>query len=304
MNVADKNNNETYFDKTRMSLGDHLMELRSRVIKCIFGVVIASGICLFFTRNILGYIATPLFVVLEGAGHAPQLITTTLQGPFVIYIKVALFSGIFLSSPWIFYQLWKFVAAGFYPKERHWVHVFMPFSAMLFVVGSLFFMIIVAPLSFNFFIGLGNKLSAQQVSENSGYRKFIKTILSQEDEVNTEEGDNIAPQGEQPPPPTTSRPMAKPFLTLSEYVSLVTVLSVTFGAAFQMPLVVFLLGRLGLIKIQTLLAVRKYVLFGIVILSALITPPDVISQLALSGPMYVLYELGILLLKVWPKRKG
>ncbi len=88
------------------------------------------------------------------------------------------------------------------------------------------------------------------------------------------------------------RPLVKPWFTLQSYVSLVMVLALAFGVAFQMPLVVFFLGRLGLVKIHVFRHVRKYVLLGIVVFSAMITPPDVISQVAMSVPMYLLYELG------------
>ena len=91
-------------------------------------------------------------------------------------------------------------------------------------------------------------------------------------------------------------------ITLSSYISLTITLALAFGLAFQMPLAVFLLGRLGMVELATFCAVRKYVLFGIFIAAALLTPPDIISQIALGVPMYILYELGILLLRIWPRK--
>ena len=99
------------------------------------------------------------------------------------------------------------------------------------------------------------------------------------------------------------KPLVKPTFAIQKYISLVIVLALAFGLSFQMPLAVFLLGQLSLVKIEVFRSIRKYMLFGIVIFSAMITPPDVISQLLMSLPMYLLYELGILMLWVWPKRK-
>ena len=303
MDQHDKKNNDSYFDRTRMSFGDHLMELRARLIKSIYGLAIAATICLFFTRYILAFVATPLFVALEASGHDPQLIATTVQGPFVTYIKAGLFSGIFVASPWIFYQLWGFVATGLYPHERRYVNIFMPFSAVLFVLGGLFFIVVVAPISCNFFIIFSNKLSTSDFLQDSSYRNFVTRILvsSGAEPVGQLPGP-VVDGAEQGPGAGVSAPLARPLYNLTDYISLVTVLAIVFGLAFQMPLVVFFLGRLGLVEVRTFQSMRKYVLFGIFVVSALLTPPDVISQVALSLPMYVLYELGIVLLRVWPKR--
>ncbi|MCK5270016.1 MAG: twin-arginine translocase subunit TatC, partial [Sedimentisphaerales bacterium] len=107
----------------------------------------------------------------------------------------------------------------------------------------------------------------------------------------------------QSPDETPSGSMVKPWITLKHYISFVIWLTLVFGLAFQMPLVVFMLGQLGLVGLDTLKSTRKYVLFAIIIASAVITPPDVISQIMLSIPMYALYEVGIILVQLWPKRK-
>ena len=100
-----------------------------------------------------------------------------------------------------------------------------------------------------------------------------------------------------------SKPLIKPWFTLNQYINLVMLLGLAFGIGFQMPLAVFFLGRVGFVQITTLKSVRKYVFFGIIIGAALITPPDVISQVLLGVPMYVLYEFGILMIWLWPRKK-
>jgi len=311
-----KKKDEDFFDKTRMSFGDHLMELRSRMIKSICGFLVAFIVCMCFAKHILGFITVPLMVALEASGHEQQLVTTSLQAPFMMWIKISLFGGLFLGSPWIFYQLWGFVSAGLYPSERRYVNVFVPFAAALFIMGGMFFIVIVAPISFNFFITFNNKLTAPAFSEKSSYHKFVSKILIKDDKVADSTGPDHFSDGDEDKSPVStdtntdadkesgSNPLAKPLLTLTEYVSLVIVLSLAFGVAFQMPLAVFLLGRLSIIKLESFKTTRKYVLLGIVILAAIMTPgPDVVLQVLLAIPMYILYELGIVMLTFWPKRQ-
>jgi sec-independent protein translocase protein TatC len=308
MNTA--NRNKKSIDDTRMSFGDHLMELRSRMIKSIYGLLTGFILCLFIGKHILAFIAAPLLMALDASGLEPQLYAVSVPEGFLVYVKVSMFSGIFISSPWIFYQLWGFVAAGLYPHERRYVNVFMPFSASLFVLGGIFFMLVVAPISFNFFITFCNKWSMPADSYNNAiYRRLIPA--AQEDGSADSPAGQISPDkdagptadGKETGSPPQARPLIKPWFTLQSYVSLVIVLALAFGAAFQMPLAVFFLGRLGLVKVKVFRDIRKYVLLGIVIFAALVTPPDVFSQIALSIPMYFLYELGILLLRFWPAKK-
>ncbi len=167
---------------------------------------------------------------------------------FVSYIKIALITGLILSSPWVFYQLWMFVAAGLYPHEKRYVHLAAPFSAMLFIAGSLFFLLVVAPLSLKFLV------------------RFNERMLD-----------------------------VRSQFTFQHYISFVSHLMLVFGLAFQTPTAIFFLNRTGLVSVQALNRSRKFVLLAIFIVAAMATPPDVISQVTLAIPLYVLFELGILL---------
>jgi len=305
-----------------MSLGDHLEELRARLILAIMGLVIGSVVALVFGTHILRFIERPyttamreriqktempqrqsemvLFVSmlftsltdrLDSDPNAPAIDpdrveflrevsidavnawTEQMHGAaegqdlprdarlkvlgvpeaFTAYMKIALISGLILTCPWVFYQLWMFVAAGLYTHERQYVRKAVPFSAILFVAGALFFLFVVAPLSLRFFLLFGDIVG---VAAN---------------------------------------------WTLDKYISFVTVLMLVFGLAFQTPIAIFILVRTGLVDLKTLRRVRKYVLLGCVALSAVVTPPDVISQVSLAVPLYALYELGMLL--AWLRRK-
>jgi len=298
---------EDIFENTRMSFGDHLLELRSCIISSLYGIVAGFVACLIFGKYILGLISLPLMVALKKAGNDPQLYVQAAPESFMTYLKVSFFCGLFLSSPWTFRKMWGFIAAGLYPNEKRFMNIFAPFSATLFVLGGIFFILVVAPISLNFFITFSQKWQTPVYSDNVVFRsvyKIASKIVKYEEPPEESPGTDKEAAGKSKTSDIKlNKQMIKPLFTLQKYVSLVAWLAVVFGLAFQMPLVVLILGRIGLVGLETLKSIRKYMLFGIVVTSALITPPDVVSQIALSIPMYILYEFGILLLRFWPKHK-
>jgi len=240
-----------------MSLGDHLEELRMRILFALGGLLVAVIICLipFFFNYIKSFIYYPLDKLPDP--NQVELIAIAPADPFIVYMKIATIAGLIIASPWIFYQLWMFVSAGLYPHERRYVHIAIPFSTTLFATGALFFLFVVAPISLRFFVGFG---------------KFIG--------VNAK-------------------------WTLEKYISFVTMLMLVFGVCFQTPIAIFVLNRTGLVSIQALHRSRKYVLLAAFIVAAVATPgPDVISQVTLAIPMYLLFELGILLSYFVGRRKA
>ena len=252
-----------------MSLGDHLEELRLRLLLALAGLALAFIICLVFGKYIITFVKVPYTTAMTKAadptaGEDADLTTgedaplTTLAPAEVIisYMKICLISGLLLSSPWVFYQIWMFVAAGLYPNEKRYVHLAVPFSAALFVTGALFFLFIVAPLCLRFFIKATDILGL---------------------------GRNW---------------------TFQKYVSFIAHLMLVFGIAFQTPTAIFFLNRTGIVSLKSLSRSRKYVLLVIVIVAAMATPPDVVSQIALAVPLYVLFELGIVLSYIANRRKS
>ena len=136
---------------TEMSLGDHLEELRLRVILAILGIAAGLTICMFFSGFFLSLLARPYFQIQQQTGAPAMLQAITLSEKFMVYMKTALLFGIVFSSPWVFYQLWKFISAGLYPHERRLVYVIAPVCALLFIAGAMLFLLIIAPIMIKFF---------------------------------------------------------------------------------------------------------------------------------------------------------
>ena len=235
-----------------MSVGDHLEELRKRVIYALLGVAVCTVAGLIFGGKIINFIELPYTAVM---GKDSQLQTLAPAEGLTSYFKITLISGLILSSPWVFYHLWMFVAAGLYPHEKRYVNVAAPFTAVLFICGAVFFLLVVAPLALQFLVKINKHLGL------SSHWTFLY------------------------------------------YIAFVTNLMLIFGIAFQTPVVIFFLNRTGIVNLTTLCKSRKYVLLIIVIVSAMATPPDVISQIALAIPLYLLFELGILLSYLAARRK-
>jgi sec-independent protein translocase protein TatC len=231
-----------------MSLGDHLEELRRRLIYALAGLGVGMGLCMIFGMKLVKFLLGPYNRLVP----ADPLNFLGIPDAFVIYMKVSLIAGLILSSPWVFYQLWMFISAGLYKNEQRYVKVSIPFSAALFIAGALFFFFVVAPISLRFFLKFGELLGGEQA------------------------------------------------WTFNKYVSFITVLMLVFGLGFQTPLAIFILQRTGIVSIAALRRARKYVFLAMFIIAAIATPPDVISQITLALPLYLLYEVGIVLCRFVP----
>jgi sec-independent protein translocase protein TatC len=154
-----------------MSLGDHLEELRSRLILALLGLTVGAVICLVFCSKIIAFMEAPYIGVM---GEEARLQTLAPADGIISYIKIALISGLILSSPWVFYQIWMFVAAGLYPHEKRYVHLATPFSATLFVTGALFFVLVVAPLTLRFLVKFNQRVLG--VSSNFTFANYISFV--------------------------------------------------------------------------------------------------------------------------------
>ncbi|HPS56204.1 MAG TPA: twin-arginine translocase subunit TatC [Sedimentisphaerales bacterium] len=239
--------------RSTMSLGDHLEDLRRRLLFAIVDLVIATALCLLFGQKIIAFIEIPFTDVV---GNESNLQSLAPSDVFASYMKITLVAGLIISSPWVFYHLWMFVAAGLYPRERRYVTMAVPFSAALFVAGALFFMFVVAPMALQFFMKF-----------NSYFR--VDTAW-----------------------------------TFQNYISFVTIMMLVFGLSFQTPIAIFILTRIGLVSVEYLKKIRKYVFLAAFIIGAVVTPgPDVISQIALAIPLYGLFELGLFLSYIADRKK-
>ena len=196
------------------------------------------------------------------------LILIKLQEGFFVAISISLMGGLMLSFPVISYQMWRFVAPGLYRSEKG---AFLPFllaSPFMFFLGATFAFYVVTPLAFDFFLGF----------QQSG------SILSEEMTENATAG--IAFQG-----------------SAQEYLSLTIKFIVAFGMCFQLPVLLTLMGKAGLVSAVGLGNVRKYAVVAILVLAALVTPPDVITQVILFVVVYGLYEVSIFLVSRVEKKR-
>ncbi len=240
---------------------EHLAELRQRLIYCFFAFIIGMIICFTVWNPIFDFLTHPLCSAMALRGHSDcGLILIKLQEGFFVAISISLLGGLVLSFPLIGFQMWRFVAPGLYKTEKN---AFLPFiiaSPFMFFLGAAFAYYVVTPLAFDFFLGF------QQTG----------SVLNEENVDNAAAG--IAFQG-----------------SAQEYLSLTIKFIVAFGMCFQLPVLLTLMGKAGLVSAEGLGNVRKYAVVAILVLAALVTPPDVITQVILFVVVYGLYEVSIFL---------
>ncbi len=251
-------------DDSSAPLIEHLAELRNRLIHSIVAFIIAMVICFTVWNPIFNFLTHPLCTALAERGHADcGLILIRLQEGFFVAISISLMGGLMLSFPYIAFQMWRFVAPGLYKNEKG---AFLPFllaSPFMFFLGAAFAFYVVTPLAFDFFLGFQQPGAIFTEGAPTG---------------NAVAG--IAFQG-----------------SAQEYLSLTIKFIVAFGLCFQLPVLLTLLGKAGLVSSEGLGNVRKYAVVAILILAALVTPPDVITQVILFVVVYGLYEVSILLVR-------
>jgi sec-independent protein translocase protein TatC len=299
-------------DSYRMTMGEHLEELRRRLMYGLIGMGIAAAFCFAFGERVMGIFIQPLITELQKHSLNTQLIYTELGDGFMVYVKVSLICAAAISAPWMLYQIWQFVAAGLYPRERKYITKYIPLSIGLLISGLLFVYFIILPWTIAFFLVFNDGVTLPQQNVH-----HIATHMPTA-------GLPIAPllDGDPPSPapgqfwfnqtegrlkifidkddirmiPFGAANLLTPQISLPEYIDLVLMTALTFGLCFQLPLVVLTLTRIGIVPIATLRSVRRYVYFGLAVLAATMTPGDVITaMLALMAPLIGLYELGILL---------
>lgn len=240
-----------------MSLGDHLEELRARLILALLGIVVGLILSFFVGGYFLKLLLVPFQNAMLAAEYEPQMLAIKVAEKFIVYLKASLVLALLITSPWVFYQIWAFISAGLYKHERRYVRAVSPISAALFIAGTLFFLFIVAPLALQFFVRF-----------SIGGVDWIE----------------YKPQ-------------------LSEYVNFILVLSLVFGLAFQSPIAIVFAERMGLVTIDMLAKNRKIIILALFIIAAVATPPDVISQILLAIPLYILYESSIVVCRIWRRKR-
>ena len=324
-----------------MSFGEHLEELRSRLILLLLGAVVGLIVCFVFRGRIMGWLVAPLDVALASQGQPRQLVALQPAEPFIVVFKMCFICGLILSAPWGLWQIWAFVSAGLYQHERQFVRRIAPASIGLFFLGVVFLFYVVLPVVLNFLISIRSWVPEPRAERRTVARWLLPGV---EGETATSQP-TTRPAGEQtdlvgtlplvtedPADPESGRAwvnlrqktlkvqigdhtyetdlsrstggaFVQPGFALSYYISFVTHLAFGFGVGFQVPIVVVFLGTMGIVSVDRMSRARRYVIFGMVLIAALVTPPDVTSQLLLAGPMILLYEVGLLVTRIMIRRR-
>jgi sec-independent protein translocase protein TatC len=225
-----------------MTFTEHLNELRVRLVRCLIAAFVGFLACYGFAEQLFMLLMQPLIVLLEPSGGS--LIYTGLPEAFFTHLKVAALAGLFVASPYVFYQIWMFIAPGLYEGERKYMIPIALCSALCFVTGALFGYFIVFPFGFQFFLGYASEV-------------------------------------------------IRPMPSVKEYFSFSTSMLFAFGLIFELPLFMFFLSVLGVVNYKSLRKYRKFAILGSFVVAAILTPPDVVSQSLMAGPMCLLYEVGI-----------
>lgn len=233
------------------SLTGHLEELRTRLIKISFIIILGFAFCFYFSEYIFDFVRKPIVPFLPTGG----LVFTAPMDKFMAHVKISLLASAIVTSPLWLYQLWRFIAPGLYEKEKKFGVAFIFFGSLLFTSGAAFVYTIVYPLAFEFLMTYGGMTDA-------------------------------------------------PMITISEYIGFFILTTMVFGIMFELPLVLTIFGMMGLVTQSFLKKQRRYAIVILCILSAVVTPPDVISQLCMMIPLLFLYELSIILVGIFGKTRA
>jgi sec-independent protein translocase protein TatC len=230
----------------QMGLFEHIRELRQRLFRSVLAWVVTTLVAMNFVDSMVGWLVEP--IRRAGGGTVSVIVLSPTEAP-IIYFQIALVAGLGLALPFILYQIYGFIAPGLYPKERAIMLIAIPSVVVLFVLGSIFALQFLIPLSL----------------------PVLMSFL----------GDVV-----------------QPTYTLENYLKFASTLVLSMGLLFQVPLIVYIIARLGVWTPKQFGEARRFVWFVSAIVAAILTPPDPTTKLLAMGPFIVLYEVGILLARV------
>lgn len=225
---------------------EHLIELRSRLLKALLSVFLILLVLLPFSQRLYAWLAAPLMARLPAGSN---MIAIDVASPFLTPFKFALLLAFILAIPAVFYQLWSFVAPALYRNEQRLAKPLLYSSVVLFYCGCLFAYFLVFPIMFGFFT-------------------------------------SMAPAG------------VAVMTDISKYLDFVMTMFIAFGVTFEVPIATIILVATGIITVDKLAAMRPYVIVGAFTVGMFLTPPDVFSQTLVAVPMWLLFELGLVMCRI------
>ena len=241
------------------SFTSHFVELRNRLLNSLIFIFVIFVISYIFAEQIYNFLVEPYANAVKNDEFPRRLIFTALHETFIVYLKVAFFAAIFLGSPVLLIQIYKFIAPGLYKNEKKAILPYLISTPILFLLGGILVYYLVMPLAIKFFLSF----------ETIGSKSSLPIQL--EAKVN-------------------------------EYLSLIMRLIFAFGISFQLPILLNLLARIGIVNSNYLKTRRRYVIVIIFALAAILTPPDPITQVGLAIPLLLLYELSIFTVRFTEKK--
>lgn len=255
---------------------EHLAELRTRLIRSVMAFLVGMIICFAFGGWILDFLLVPIENTMRQLGDPnPVMIYTAPQEYFFTLIRISMVGGLLLSFPVIANQMWRFVAPGLYKNEKSAFLPFLVASPLLFLLGAGFAHFVVVPLAMTFFLGFADLPS------------FVAALVTSEETIaGTDTGIDIVFNGK-----------------INESLDITLKMIVAFGLCFQLPVLLTLMGKAGLASANGLRSTRKYAVVAILLVAALVTPPDVTTQVILFVVVYGLYEISIFLVARVEKKR-
>lgn len=306
-------------DDFRMPLGDHLEELRTRVIICLVAPLVLAAPTLYFGKQILEWLLDPIREVMIRAGLPGRIQLLSPTEPMVSYFKIALLAAVLAAAPVILWQLWKFIEPGLYEREKKVAFILLPASTLLLVLGITFNYYVVFPMTLRVLVGFAQGMQptvsvappAGEVTPPQVLDGLITVPHYEYDPPELKIGQmyyntglhQLRMRGEDGQMYGADFQSDTGFAQQYEikaYLNMMLGMTLAFAIAFQLPLVLLLLGWVGVVDIKSLKYYRRHALLGCAIAAAVITPPDVTSMIALLIPLYLLYELSIILLRFVP----
>ena len=321
-----------------MSFGDHLDDLRKRLILSLLGAAVGIAICTLFANYIIDFLFQPYLLALRYSGYPQYLLYNKPAGNVIMYLMLGIKAGLLLASPWIIYQFWLFVAAGLYQRERSLVYRYIGPSIFLFISGVVFFFILVLPIMLKFFLAFNQQVPMPHLQPSP-----IENLIY----GNKTGGNNWAnlPTGDQAKPllipmvrgnPThfpkhhialwynavqgrllihadnktlainaqPANSLFAPLPMLHDYLGFVTIMALVFGLAFELPMVMMVLAQIGVMPAHKFRQMWRYAVLILAVLSALLAPtPDIVTFSSIFLPLVMLYVLGVVLATLVTARK-